>query len=88
MNSYLILYDLISPGQDYTAIHEKAKSYNIWARPTESTWVVVTNKDAGELYDDFIKVVDDNDRLFIVRSGGEGAWYNVRCSDSWLQKNL
>lgn len=88
MAAYLVIYDLIAPGRDYKVIHEKIKEYKIWARPTESTWIIVTEKSASEIYDHLIRYIDVNDRLFIVRSGVEAAWYNVRCKDTWLQNHL
>ena len=88
MAAYLIIYDLIAPGKEYRTIHEQIKSYKIWARPTESTWIVVTEKSAAEIYDHIVEYIDANDRLFIVKSGVESAWYNVRCKDSWLQRHL
>jgi hypothetical protein len=86
--AYLVIYDLISPGQNYNAIHDQIKTYKTWARPTESTWIVVTEKSASEIYDHIVNYIDKNDRLLIVKSGVESSWYNVRCKDSWLVKHL
>ncbi|MFZ5794682.1 MAG: hypothetical protein ACOY4B_09485 [Pseudomonadota bacterium] len=88
MATYLVIYDLLSPGQDYSAIHAKIKTYKTWARPTESTWIIVTTKSAEEIRDDIENCIDENYRLLIVKSGTESAWTNLRCSNEWLQKNL
>lgn len=88
MATYLVIYDLISPGQDYKTVHEQIKTYKKWARPTESTWVVVTEKSAKEIRDHIKSHIDKNDRLLVVKSAGEGAWSNTRCSNEWLRDNL
>lgn len=88
MTTYIVVYDLISPGQNYTRIHEQIKSYGTWARPTESTWIVVTNKTAVQVRDHLLQYIDDNDRLLVVGSSSEGAWHNVRCRNSWLKDRL
>ena len=88
MATYIVTYDLISPGQNYSAIHEQVKTYAKWARPTESTWVLVTDRSAKQIRDHLKSVIDEDDRLFVVKSSGEGAWHNTRCSNKWLRDNL
>jgi hypothetical protein len=88
MATYLVIYDLISPGQNYTKIHEQIKTYKKWARPTESTWIVVTEKTSVQIRDHIKQYIDSNDRLIVVKSAGVGAWFNPRCSNSWLKENL
>ena len=87
MACYIISYDL-RKNRDYNSLHKAIKSYSKWARITESTWAVVTNKSAVEIRDHLISVMDGDDRLFVVKSGVEAAWRNSRCGSEWLKENL
>ena len=88
MPSYIITYDLLSPGQKYDELHEQIKSYGTWARVTESNWIVVTDKSAVQIRDHLLSCIDSGDRLFVVKSGTEAAWHNTRCKNEWLRKHL
>ena len=88
MQTYVVVYDIVGQPKDYKKLHECIKAYGRWARPTESTWLVNTSESAEQIRDKLLKVIDENDRLFVVLSGVESAWKNVRCANSWLQKYL
>ena len=52
MRCYIISYDLNKEnGRDYNSLYKAIKSLSTWAKITESTWAVVTNKTAVELRD-------------------------------------
>lgn len=87
MTCYIISYDLRNT-RDYESLYNEIKSYGKWARITESTWAVVTNKSAVRIRDDLSRVVDNDDRIFVVKSGVEAAWRNSRCRNEWLKENL
>lgn len=87
MNSYLITYDLRN-NKDYTSLHEAIKTHHKWGKVTESTWIVVSAKSAMQIRDDLFKVMDSDDRLFVLKSGVEAAWMNSICDNDWLQENL
>lgn len=88
MAAYLISYDLLKQGQNYTGLYDAIKSYGGWAHVNQSVWIVVTDKTAVEIRDHLKAKVDSNDRLFVIRSGTEGAWQNAICSNEWLKNNL
>ncbi|MFZ0598863.1 MAG: CRISPR-associated protein Cas2 [Flavobacterium sp.] len=87
MNCYIITYDLRNGG-NYTSLHNAIKQYGTWAKITESTWAVVTEKSASAIRDNLLSFMDNNDRLFVIKSGGEAAWTRVICKNEWLQKHL
>ena len=87
MTCYIISYDLRNT-RDYESLYKEIKSYGKWARITESTWAVVTNKSAVQIRDNLSRVVDNDDRIFVVKSGVEAAWRNSRCRNEWLRENL
>ena len=84
---YIVAYDLVSE-RDYDSLYEAIQSYSKWARITDSTWVIVTKRSAVEIRDHLLTVMDGDDRLFVVKSGVEGAWSNVVCRNKWLKDNL
>lgn len=88
MSSKIIEYDLRKPGRDYEALHEAIKSYGTWAHITESTWFVKTPDTCIQVRDKLLKLMDDNDRLFVGELSGVAAWYNTICEGEFLQKNL
>ncbi len=87
MPCYIISYDL-SQGRDYAQFHEKIQEFGTWARLTESTWAIVTEKNSVEVRDYLGAYMEKGDRLFVIRSGKEAAWRNVKCSGEWLKKHL
>ena len=89
MATYIITYDLRKPGRNYTGLYDRIKSYDAWAHIVESTWAVVTNQRATDVRDYLWAVMDNNDKILVVQSGGVGAW--VGLSDKltdWLKENL
>ena len=87
MNCYIISYDLRNE-RDYKSLKKAIRSLGKWARITDSTWAVVTDSSAVAVRDAVRSVMDNDDRLFVVRSGTEAAWRNSRCQNSWLMENL
>ncbi len=87
MNCYIISYDM-AEGGSYPELHQAIKDFGRWAHITDSTWAIVTDWKASEIRDDLALYLPKGSRLFVVRSGTAGAWRNVRCSNSWLKKNL
>jgi len=87
MACYIVSYNLIKE-RNYEKLYDALKSYRTWAKITESTWAIVTNKTATEVRDHLSKFIDEDDRLFVVKSGVASAWRNVRCRNEWLKKHL
>ncbi len=89
MKSYIISYDLHSPGRDYSSLIPAIKELGNWCHAFESFWVIQTGKTAVEVRDVLISHIDSNDQLLVISSGGEGAWRNLSADvSSWLNKNL
>jgi hypothetical protein len=89
MATYIVSYDLTQARPtEYETLYSRLKEYGTWAKITESTWAVVTSQSAKEVRDTLSKHIHKGDRLFVVKSGVESAWQNVRCRSEWLKKNL
>lgn len=87
MKCYIISYDLRNT-RNYDDLYEAIRSYPRWAHIVESTWAVVTSNTAVQIRDHLIGVLDEDDRVFVVKSGSEAAWRNVICRHQWLKDNL
>jgi hypothetical protein len=89
MQAYIVTYDLANASTiDYEALFAAIKEYGVWARVTESTWIVATDKTAKEIRDYLEAFLTPGSRLFVVKSGKEAAWRDVRCKNDWLKKWL
>ena len=87
MTCYIISYDLVR-NRNYGQLHNAIKTYSKWAKITESTWAVVTTKSAVQIREHLLKFMDNDDRLFVIKSGVEAAWQNSICKNAWLKENL
>ena len=79
MGSFIVTYDLNTPGKDYSSLISKIKTYS-YSKICESVWVVKSNHSSSEVRDSLLKEIDYNDRLFVAKLTGEAAWRN--CIDS------
>ena len=90
MPSYLITYDLVKK-RDYEKLFEAIKKVSgYWCHVTESSWIVTSdNMDSSEIRDLISKSVDDDDKLFVAKFTGQGAWKNMSSEQSdWIKKYL
>ena len=87
MKCYIISYDLVGY-RNYDAIHNAIKSYSMWAKATESTWIIMTYQNATQIRDHLVRFMDHNDRLMVIKGGGEAAWNNALADNKWLKENL
>ncbi len=87
MPTYIVIYDLSSDG-DYDELYKKLKSFNGWAKITESAWAIGSSKKASEIRDELIPFAGVNGKLFVIKSGKAAAWKNVIASNEWLKKFL
>lgn len=89
MASYIVVYDLHRSGQNYDDLIEAIKSYGTWCHLQQSVWVIVTQESSVTIRDKLCKHLDSNDKLFVAKLEGEGAWigHGDKVSE-WLKKNL
>lgn len=82
------MYDLRAPGGNYNQLYQAIKSYQTWAKITESSWAIVTDSTPVAIRDYLGSFMDKNDRLFIIKSGHNSAWRNIIGSGEWFKKHL
>lgn len=81
MATYVVSYDLNTPGQKYSELKDLIDSISInWCRPLSSFYIVKTNLTTNQFKERMRSVLDDND-TFIV----------IECSDNysgWLVEDI
>lgn len=91
MNTLLVSYDLQAPGKDYQKLWDYLRSYDYFAKPLESLWLIKTDSTPEQVRDLVCaNYVDKNDKIFIVDvTGKSAAWINLpnKVSD-WIKENL
>lgn len=89
MKTYLVGYDLNTPGQDYADLFKAIKGIGSWWHYLDSTWIVKTDSSAVQIRDTLKKHIDKNDELLVVKLSGEGAWTGFdNTASQWLLDNL
>lgn len=86
---FQISYDLKSTTADYSVVYEKIRSFGEALPILKSTWLVSTNKTAGEMTDELQSVIQKGDRFFIseVAIGKYNGWHSSTTWDWIKQKN-
>ncbi len=101
MACYIVTFELKSPahvlGLPQTALKSRLaglqtalKSYPGYCPLNATSWAIKTDKKAREVRDHLATKLGPGDRLFVIRSGSEGAWRNPYGEENndWLKKNL
>lgn len=88
MHCYIISYDLCQPNTDYQSLYKALKSFPNWGRLTESTWAIISDKDAVEIRNSLTPYIDANDRIIVILSGKVAAWNNCLANNEWIRNNI
>ncbi len=90
MNTYLISYDLIRPGKDYTRLIEYFRSFTYWAKPLESVWLIKSTLGAEQLRNAIQVHMDGNDKILVIDVTKRAAAWNNLPNDVgiWIKNNL
>lgn len=89
MTTYIVAYDLIKQGQNYTCITKKLASYPTHWHMQGSVWIIETAQTAVQVRDHLHSCLDQNDKLFVARLEGEAAWIGYPESTSaWIKDRL
>ena len=90
MNTYIISYDLIRPGKDYSILINHIKTYAKWAKPLESVWLVKSSLTAEQVRNAVMAHVDVNDKLVVIEvTSRAAAWFNLpQDVSTWIKETL
>lgn len=89
MACYIVTFELTESSR-LPALKEALKSFAGYCPLNATSWAILSDKKASEVRDQLMTVLGAGDRLFVIRSGSEGAWRNSygEKNNEWLKKNL
>ena len=89
MNCYIVAFQTNSE-QSLNKVKEALKSYGSYCPINDSCWAVKTEKKTTQVRDNLMKILENGERVFVIRSGTEAAWFNSYGpkNDEWLKANL
>lgn len=89
MSTYVVCYDLHTPGQKYECLAEKLESYSTHWRIQRSVWIIESESRAEHVRDNLLGCLDSDDKLIVARLSGEAAWYGYSDKGTnWLKSVL
>ncbi|WP_298809687.1 hypothetical protein [uncultured Sphingomonas sp.] len=84
MSILLVTYDLKAPGRNYQPVWDYFKQYNR-CKDLESVYLIETDKLPATVRDELGKLIDANDKIFIVKLARSWAARRFGCGD-WLNE--
>ena len=89
MACYIISVEL-KDSNEFQSLREELMSYGGYCPINNNCWAIITEKTAVQIREHLSKAIDPGSKLFVIRSGVEGAWRNSygKDHDEWLKKNL
>lgn len=90
MAIYVIGYDLHpTKGETYDELIDAIKGLGTWWHCLDSTWLVISNKTAGQIRDALWAHMKADDQLLVVTYSRDAAWegFSGNCQ-KWLSDNL
>lgn len=77
MPAYIVCYDLVAVGQNYTCIIEKLESFPEHMRIQKSVWLIGSSSDIETITVDLERCMDGNDKLFVAELVGKTYWPTI-----------
>ena len=71
-------------------VREKLKTYGGYCPVHQYCWAIMSDQGATQIRDSLAMLLSPEDRLFVLRSGTEAAWWNSygEAHNKWLKQNL
>ena len=91
MKTYLISYDLTMPENrpEYTRLINAIKSYNYWAKPLQSLWLIKTDIPALQVINHLRMFIDANDHMLVIEVTNDWAIYNLpEAVVNWMKGSI
>lgn len=66
---YLVTYDLISPGQEYSDLYQAIRDFGEAKHGMQNTWFLKSESSATKIRDGLKVYVDKNDKIFVCAIG-------------------
>jgi hypothetical protein len=89
MKCYIVVFETALE-TTRVAIRAKLRAYGKSCPLTKQAWAVASDQTAVQIRDDLKEALPPGDRVYVFRSGTEGAWKNAygKANSEWLKKYL
>jgi hypothetical protein len=87
-NVFCVSYDLKADHADYSGFYEVLKASKRWWHYLESTWIVVVDVDADELWSKLEPHVKKGDRVLIIGVTDESQGILPTKAWEWIGRNI
>ena len=88
MRAFSINYDLKVPGRDYSRLYDEIKRSSKWWHYLDSTWIVITNESAQQIWNRLAKHIDKNDYILIVEILDNVQGWLPKDAWKWIRANV
>jgi hypothetical protein len=90
MFCYIVTFEVPDSTRVAAVKESLTKSFSGQCKLTDSSWAIITEKKATEVRDILNKCLAPGDRLYVFRSGTEGAWIQALSDkhSDWLKRYL
>lgn len=89
MTCYIVTFQTNSESSS-DGVHKILMSYGNYCPIHDYCWAIQTYEKATQVRDKIQRVLKPDERVFVVRSGTEAAWFNSygEKNNNWLKENL
>ena len=88
MSAFSINYDLKAPDRDYAGLYGAIKQSGKWWRYLDSTWIVITQEDAEQLWNRLAQHIDKNDYMLIIEVRHNVQGWLPKDAWDWIRANV
>lgn len=82
MNTYIVAYDLRSPGQDYSGLNQTLEAYGVNQKKIlNTTWLVKSYEAAETIHAKLSQHLDANDRCTVFKLSLDNWWASMPTSN-------
>lgn len=87
---YIVIFELSNSATTRAALIKRLRAYGTFCPLTKQSWAIVSEQTAAQVRDNLKEALETSDRLYVFRSGTEGAWRNSYGTkyNEWLKKYL
>jgi hypothetical protein len=84
---YIIVFDLKAPLLNKNSVIEGIHSAKTWAKISDNVYIISTVLSAEQIRDALLKLLYQNDKIYVTLLGNTSAWYGLDQDVSdWIRK--
>ncbi len=89
MACYIVAFEVAS-SINKKKLKDELQAYGFFCPINDNCWAIVTDEKATQVRDKLTAHILSSDKLFVVKSGVEGAWRNAygQKNTDWLKEHL